>query len=457
MKNTFGTRYTLLALAGLSSLSLVAETPDKPNLILIFADDLGYGDPGCYGGKLVPTPAINSLAQEGVRFTDGYVTAPICAASRVGIMTGAYNQRFGMHWNSDRIAANIGEHKLLPQTMKASGYVTGHIGKWNISVDANKCFDEVYDLIDWSANYYTDSTGHYVGVNSPAEIASGKDHLGFWWKPAQKNEEYLTDRIGRHAVEFIENHKTQPFFLYLAFNAVHDPYHGKESDKKRFAGIREEPLNYYASMLSSLDENIGRVMKKLKDLKLDKNTIVVFTSDNGPMANVNGLNWPEKFPKEMIIGSAGPLTGRKAQFLEGGIRVPYIVRWPKRLKGGGIYNKPVSTMDIYATFCAAANARISEGTKLDGVDLMPYLTGQNPGMPHNTLFWKNENQGAVRDGNWKLLINQWEPRLQLYNLAEDIGEVVDISDENPDKVEHIYNQWLQWSEGLPPKAAGKVK
>jgi arylsulfatase A-like enzyme len=457
MNNTYRTRFTLLALAGLSGFSLVAETSDKPNLILIFTDDLGYGDPGCYGGKLVPTPAINSLAKEGVRFTDAYVTAPICAASRVGIMTGAYNQRFGMQWNSDRLTTNIGKHQLMPQTLKASGYVTGHIGKWNVAVDANKCFDEVYDLIDWKSKYYPDDTGHYFGVDNPAEVNSGKDHVGFWWKPAKQGEEYLTDRMGRHAVEFIDKHKTQPFFLYLAFNAVHDPYQAKESDKERFAGIRPEPLNYYASMLSSLDENIGRVMKKLKDLKLDKNTIVIFTSDNGPMVNVNVLKWPAEFPKEIIIGSAGPLTGTKAQFLEGGIRIPYIVRWPKRLKGGGIYTEPVSTMDIYATFAAAAKARLSEGTKLDGVDLIPYLTGLNKGIPHDILFWKNENQGAVREGDWKLLINTWEPKLQLYNLKEDIGEVVDMLEEKPDMVEHLNNKWLQWSAGLPPKASGKVK
>ena len=324
-----------------------ADTPAKPNIVLIFADDFGYGDPSCYGGTLVPTPAIDSLARDGVRCTDGYATAPVCAPSRCGLMAGAYNQRFGMQWNEDRRKYKLDEHQLLPQALRAAGYVTGHIGKWNIPRDAKECFDEIHDLIDWEADYFPDANGHYHGVDSQTEFASSK-RQGVWG-PERSGDEYLTDRIGRHAVEFVEKHKRggKPFFLYLAFNAVHTPLHAKQEHADRF-GKLPIALNFYASMVASMDENIGRVLAALPE-----NTLVAFTSDNGP-AKMPVEKWPDGWPKGMLNGSAGPLNGHKAQFFDGGIREPFLLRWPGKLKPGSVYRQPVSTMDLYPTFCAAA-------------------------------------------------------------------------------------------------------
>ena len=428
-----------------------AQVSAKPNLILILADDLGYGDTGCYGGKLAPTPAIDSLARDGVRCTDGYVTAPVCAPSRCGIMTGAYNQRFGIQWNEDRSKYGVGQHKLLPQALKPAGYVTGHIGKWNIGSEIKGCFDETYDTIDWEADYFPDKDGHYYGVDSETEHASSK--VQGVWGPEHAGAEYLTDRIGRHATEFIEKHKARPFFLYLAFNAVHSPWSAKTSNRERFAHIKEEPLNYYASMIASLDENIGRVLVKLKSAGLEKNTLVVFTSDNGPaMGNPNIKIWPTNWPKEILVGSAGPLSGWKAKFLEGGIREPFILRWPAQLKAGKVYQQPVSTMDFYATFCAAAGASVPADTKLDGVNLLPHLLGEKSGPPHEILFWKNGEQGAVRQGDWKVLISPWQPKRQLFNLADDLGEKHDLAAEKPELLEKLHKAWLDWSMSLPPRA-----
>ncbi len=437
-------------------LALVASAAERPNLVLIFADDFGYGEPGCYGGKLTPTPAIDSLARDGVRCTAGYVTAPVCAPSRCGLMSGAYNQRFGMQWNDDRRKYAFGRHKLLPQALRAAGYVTGHIGKWNVPVEARECFDEIFDLLDWEADYLPDANGHYFGVDSTNEFASSKRQC--LWGAERPGEEYLTDRIGRHAVEFITKHKGggRPFFLYLAFNAVHTPLHAKLAWKPRYAHLKP-PLDFYAAMVAALDENVGRVLAALPE-----NTLVVFTSDNGP-AKAGAQVWPAEVPKDLLLGSAGPLNGHKATFFEGGIREPFLLRWPGRLKAGGVYQQAVSTMDLYPTFCAAAGAPIPEGTQLNGVNLLPFLTGAQAGAPHDILFWKNGEQGAVRQGDWKLLLSPSQPKRQLFNLADDIGEKQDRATEKPELTEKLHKAWLDWSATLPPRAnpappkAGKGK
>jgi len=432
----------------------------KPNIILIFADDLGYGDVGCYGGRLVPTPAVDSLARAGVRCTDAYVTAPVCAPSRFGLLTGAYQQRFGMQWNEDqhlRVRPRLqlpDSHRTLPEAMREAGYVTGHLGKWNFVRDVKTCVDEAQDVMDWEGDYFPDPNGRYIGVDDPKKPASGKVH-GIWG-PRRPGEEYLTDRIGRHAVEFIEKHKAKPFFLYLAFNAVHSPWHAKAADRARFAHIQPPPLDLYASMIATMDENIGLVLAKLKELGLEENTLVVFASDNGPAMGSPYIKvWPDGWPEKVLVGSAGPLNGHKAQYLEGGIREPFIFRWPAKLKAGAEYRQPISTMDLYATFLAAAGAPVPTGTRLDGVNLLPYLTGEKTGAPHETLFWKSGTEGAVREGDWKLLVSGRNPQLRLFNLAEDVGEQKDLSSAKSDMTQRLHQAWLDWSATLPPRAAGQ--
>jgi arylsulfatase A-like enzyme len=206
-------------------------------------------------------------------------------------------------------------------------------------------------------------------------------------------------------------------------------------------------------MIASLDENIGRVLAKLKDTGLDQNTLVAFVSDNGPALGKSAIKvWPENWPKEILFGSAGPLRGHKAQFFEGGIREPFILRWPAKLKAGQTYRQPVSTMDFYATFCAAAGAPVPTATKLDGVNLLPYLRGEESRAPHEILFWKNGDLGAVRQGDWKLVIGTWQPKLQLFNLAADIGEQRDLAKEKQDLTAKLHQAWLDWSATLPPRA-----
>ncbi len=373
-------------------------------------------------------------------------------ARRCGLLTGAYPQRFGCQWNEDewrhpyRIPS---AHRTLPEALRAAGYVTGHIGKWNITRPVTNAVDEVQDLIGFAADYFPDAKGHYQGVDEPVRRNDSKVQgiIG----PVRPGDEYLTDRIGRHAVEFIDRHKSgpRPFFLYLAFNAVHSPFQAKKEWMAKHGELWPEPLNYYAAMTASLDENIGRLLARLDELGLASNTVVALTSDNGPSPELK-VGWPNGWPKQMIIGSAGPLSGHKGNFLEGGNRVPFILRWPGGLSAGRDYRQPVSAMDLYPTLCAAAGVRVPSETKLDGVNLLPFLRGDAPGAPHPILFWKKDEQGAVRSGEWKLLVDG--AKQQLFNLADDPAEKRDLASREPEVVRRLRQAWSEWSASLPPRA-----
>lgn len=332
----------------LAQSSLAAETV-KPNIVLIFVDDLGYGDPGCYGGKMIPTPNIDRLAAQGVRFTDGYVTAPVCGPSRVGLLTGAYQQQFGCYWNQDlwqKYGFRLPDgHKLMPQALHAGGYVTGHVGKWNITPDAKPYVDEAYDVLNWKGAYFPNADGTYLGVDGPD--FRDEPH---GWGPKIPGGEYLTDRLTRRAVDFIDRHAGGQFFLYLAYNAPHTPLQAKRDFAGQFRRLKDEPNQLYAGMVASLDEGIGRVMDKLAETGLDRNTLVAFVSDNGPARGADYLSgWRKEWPEETVLGSAGPLAGHKAQLQEGGIRQPFILCWPGHLAAGCVYRRPASTLDLYPT------------------------------------------------------------------------------------------------------------
>lgn len=439
-----------------------ASAASRPNLILIFADDMGYADAGCYGGRLAPTPNIDALAAAGVRFTDAYVTAPVCAPSRCGILTGAYGARFGMQWNEDQHPGDLRyripeAHKLLPETLAAAGYATGHVGKWNVSRPVSNAFQEASCVMDWKGHYFADDEDLFVGVDGHG----GKDVNGdepHGWGPDRPGAAYLTDTLTDRAVSFIRSHAPssgdgKPFFLYLAYNAVHSPWQAKRSEAPAFASLSSEPLRLYAAMLASLDANIGRVLRQLRESGVEGDTLVAFTSDNGPALGSDRIKgWKSEWPKEALMGSAAPLRGHKGQFFEGGIREPFILRWPGRLKAGTVYRRPSSTMDLYATFCAAAGAPVPAGTNLDGVNLLPYLDGAARGSPHERLFWLADGRGAMRRNDWKLLVSAEKPNLQLYNLAEDAGETHDRASERADLRDALHAEWLAWCGTLPPRA-----
>ncbi len=426
----------------------------RPNVLLLLADDLGYGDLGCYGGKEVPTPHLDRLAREGVRLTDAYVTCPACAPSRLSIMSGAYPQRFGMTWNDDRSAHSLpATQALVPEILRAAGYRTAQIGKWNLVRPAEAVFDEVHDYIEWESDYLPQADGRYIGSNATTSpgFASSKTQ---GWGPARAGDEYLTDRLARRAVEFIGRNTTRPFFLSVGFNAVHSPWQGRAADRARFAHLGHEVQQLYASMLAALDDGVGRILAALREHRLEENTLVIFLSDNGPAKGGPHIEgWKAEWPQRtLVVGSAGPLRGAKTDLWEGGIREPWIVRWPGRLPAGTDYRAPVIANDLLPTLAAAAGARIPAGTVVDGVDLMPFLRGEQAGEPHATLYWKIKSAAALRRGDWKLVMLEPQRTPQLYRLSDDPGETRDLAAAQPALTRDLLAAWTAWNAPLPPPA-----
>lgn len=453
-------RYLLVGLtlffAGWNTVLAGNESLRRPNVILINIDDMGYGDPSCYGGKLFKTPNIDRLATEGIRFTDGYVSAPVCSPSRHGLLTGAYQQRFGVQWNHDtwKIPGRENERvvplsqKHIDQAFKAAGYVTAMAGKINMEDYPNTTFDYEYSLTASGCHYFPDAEGNYAGVDGAPKPKGG------WtmrmWGPEREGDEYLTDRCTRQCIEFMDLHKDQPVFFYLAYNAVHTPLQAKKVDKPRVANIKSESMKLYAAMALAIDDNIGRLLNYLEKTDRRKNTIIVLVSDNGP-ANPVHLHipdwWPENTPYH-ILGQRGPLSGYKGIFREAGIRIPYIISWPGKLEQGKVYKQPVSTLDIYPTLCAAAQVKIPDSTTIDGVNLMPFLAGNYNEDPHKALFWYANRMGAARMGKWKFVVE--DGKHYLFDLENDIHETTNVSRKNPQVMEEIFGAYIGFRNQMPP-------
>jgi arylsulfatase A-like enzyme len=401
----------------------------KPNIVLIVADDLGYAELGVQGCKDIPTPNIDSIARSGVRFTDGYVSCPICAPTRAGLMTGRYQQRFGFETNPGPeayAAENFGlprTETTLAERLKTLGYPTGMVGKWHLGFKADltpprRGFDEFFGFLGGANNYLPGAARNTIlrGMEPVAE------------------KEYLTDAFGREAVAFIEKNKGRPFFLYLPFNAVHSPLQAIEKYSVRFPKIPEGNRRTYAAMTAAMDDAVGRVLETLRKNGLEENTLIFFLSDNGG-------------PTPQTTSSNLPLRGYKGQVYEGGVRIPFMMQWKGTLPAGKVDRRPVISLDLHATALAAAGATSKPEMKLDGVDLVPYLTAKSAGAPHDTLYWRFHAQRAIRRGDWKLVASRgtaWE----LYNLAEDIGEKNDLAAKMPGKVEELEEAWQAWNAQL---------
>ena len=435
----------LVGLCGASA----AEAAGKPNVLVIVADDMGFADVGFQGVKDIPTPNIDSLAKGGVRCTNGYVSGPYCSPTRAGLLTGRYQQRFGHEFNPGE--ADNGAPIGLPTTettianrFKDAGYTTGLVGKWHLGAapqfhPQKRGFDEYFGFLG-GAHTYVPGKG--------APIYRGTEVV--------EEKEYLTDAFGREAVAFVEKHKADPFFLYLAFNAVHTPMDATDERLARFASIQDPERRKYAAMLVAMDESIGKVLESLRAAKQEENTLIFFFSDNGG---------PTLLGTTINASKNTPLRGSKRTTLEGGIHVPFVVQWKgnKDLAAGTTYDKPVIQLDVLPTALAAVGVEAKGDWKLDGVNLLPFLTGKDKGQPHESLFWRLGEQHAIRRGDWKLVsydkavdeagtvsrpqqMKVTEERL--YNLAEDIGEANDLASSQPDKVEELRRTWKAWNQEL---------
>jgi arylsulfatase A-like enzyme len=437
MRNTsvFGLAVLAVGLVPVSAQDKAA----RPNVILILADDLGWGETGPQGGKDIPTPALDSLAKSGVRFTNGYVSCPLCSPTRAGLLSGRYQQRFGHEFNpgpeataSDDFGMDL-KQPTIADRMKALGYATGMFGKWHLGykeayTPPKRGFDEFYGFLGGAHPYLPE------GARARGSILRGAE--------AVDPPPYLTDAFGGEAVSFIEKHKDVPFFVYLPFNAVHSPLQAVDKYLKRFEALPDRRKTF-AAMLSAMDDNIGRVLDKLRELKIEERTLIFFLSDNGG-------------PTAQTTSGNGPLRGFKGQTWEGGIRIPFMIQWKGKLPEGKVSDVPVISLDILPTAVAAAGRAIDPAWKLDGVNLLPYLTGENAGRPHESLFWRMGEKKAARVGDWKMVVDRDIPKPALFNLAEDIGEKNDLAEKMPEKFKEIQAAFDAWEAQLEKPRWGRV-
>jgi arylsulfatase A-like enzyme len=405
----------------------------QPNIIIFLADDLGYADIGVNGCKDIPTPHIDSLAKNGVRFTDGYATHSVCSPSRAGLMSGRYQHRFGFEHNSgpERFAAeNFGlprSEPTLAERLKAAGYATGMVGKWHIGFTEGlrpheRGFDFHYGFLSGARSYEPDNPRE----NDPI-IRNGV--------VVKDEKEYLTDAFARESVAFLDRSKDKPFFLYVAFNAVHSPMEAPDRYAGRFPDLTGTRRTY-AGMLAAMDDAVGRVLTKVRDLGQEENTLVFFYSDNGG-------------PTPQTTSRNDPLRGFKGQFYEGGIRVPFLAQWKGKLPAGAVYREMVMGFDCHATALAAAGVPLPTDKPLDGVNLLPFLTGGNKGHPHDQLFWRAGDKHATRMGDWKLL-QERGGEAQLFNLKDDIGEMTDLAAKEEAKLKELQAAYAAWEKQMMP-------
>ena len=431
----------LLTLLGSAQRSLSAE---RPNVVIIVGDDMGYADVGFHGCQDIPTPHLDALAAAGVRCTNGYVSGPYCSPTRAGLLTGRYQTRFGHEFNpggSPDQGLPLSE-TTIANRLQAADYKTGLIGKWHLGAADDhhpnaRGFDEFFGFIGGAHPYVT-------GQGAP--IFRNREQV--------KETEYLTDAFGREAVAFIDRHQDEPFFLYLAFNAVHTPLEAQAERLAKFGDIADPKRRKYAAMMSAMDDAIGEVLAKLDADGLSDNTLVFFISDNGgPTMATTATN-----------GSINsPLRGSKRTTLEGGVRVPFLAKWPGKLPAGKVYEQPVIQLDATRTALAAAGVDTAGDDKLEGVDLLPFLAGENNDAPHKALFWRFGPQMAVRQGDWKLV--KYDPVVdggkkgatdaRLYNLAEDIGEEDNVIAEEPEKAQELQAAWDEWNKSNVPPLWGQ--
>ncbi|MGS2722597.1 sulfatase-like hydrolase/transferase [Porticoccus sp. GXU_MW_L64] len=398
------------------------KAAQQPNVLVILVDDAGYQDFGFQGSEEFKTPRIDSIAKAGVSYTDAYVSTPFCSPSRAGLLTGRYTQRFGYEFNlTHQPPAGVDgnymglavEEKTIADLMKARGYATVAVGKWHVGelpqFHPNKRgFDHFYGFLGGGSTYHPDNPKRQIRMERDGEPV--------------KPQSYLTDDFAREAASYIEQLKDQPFFMYLAFNAVHTPMDVLEKDMQRFAHIQDFQRQRLAAMTWSLDRAVGTVLDSLKEQGIADDTLVIFTNDNG--GDRVGL-WADNTP----------LRGVKGTLLEGGVRVPFAMRWPGVIEAGSQSSQTVSLLDILPSALSAAGAEVP--ANIDGISLFNDTKKPRP------LFWRYDNMAAVRDGDWKLLRFPDRPA-QLYNLAKDIGEANDLAAAEPDKVLELMQVLHAW-------------
>lgn len=419
----------------------MAIAADKPNIVLFYADDLGYNELSCYGGKYVSTPNIDSIAAGGLRLTQGYVSAPLCSPSRAGLMTGRYQTRFG-HENNKMAPGGLPlSERTLANRLKDLGYATAIVGKWHLGDSDDRLpmargFDEYYGVTGNPKSYFKPSG--FIDSRISSQVRTVED-------PAF----HTTEAFATRAAEWIETKKGQPWFLYLPFNAIHAPRESTAKYLQKFGHVSNENDRKLFAMTAAMDDAVGVVLRQIRALGLEENTLIFFISDNGAPMHPDGNK---------------PLRGNKHTTWEGGIRLPYLVQWKGHLPAGKLYEYPAIQLDVLPTCIAAAGGKVDPAWKLDGVNLLPHLKGETREKPHPTLYWRIDGRWAVRHDDWKLVHGEANDQApELFNLAVDVGEQHNLATTEPEKLVELKNLWNGWNaEQAPPqkpkdRAANKAK
>jgi arylsulfatase A-like enzyme len=428
------------------------DVPEKPNIVFVLVDDMGWKDPGFMGSDFHETPHIDQLASEGIVFTNAYANAPNCAPSRACLLSGQYVPRHGVFTVNSAERGSAKKRKLIPpknktelngkvitlaEALKQQGYSTCHIGKWHMG-DGKETSPEAQGF---DVNIAGDHSGHPKSYFGPFNMKNLKTDIP---------KEYLTDRLTDEAVKYIKAHKKEPFFLYFSHYSVHTPLQAKDSLIKKYEQKAAGQLHHhptYAAMVESTDQSVGRVLEELEKQGIADNTIVVFFSDNGGFGPATSM---------------APLRGSKGMMYEGGIREPMIVRWPKKIKNAGRCDVPVIGTDFYPTFLEVAGAQESSQI-LDGKSLLPLLLDPNAslnresliwhfpaylqnyqGMKNSSDYWRTTPASAIRKGDWKLIEYFEDGKLELYNLDKDIGESRNLADTYPEKLQELFSDLKAW-------------
>ncbi len=451
-KISFGVWFTASCFSGYSFDTNPSHN-EKPNIIFIMVDDLGWKDVGFMGSNYYETPNIDKLSSQGMIFTNAYANAPNCAPTRACLMSGQYSPRHGVYTVNNPDRGKSINRKLIPipnktvldsgfvtlaETMKFAGYRTGMMGKWHLGEENGTSPEEQ----GFDVNIGGCHQGHPVTYFSPYKNKFLEDG---------PEGEYLTDRMTDEAIKFIEESKNDPFFLYLPYYAVHTPIQPKPEVKKKYEGTPADGKQNnpaYAAMVETVDAGVGKIMNKLDELKLTGNTIVIFFSDNGGVGGITDMS---------------PLRGSKWMLYEGGIREPMIVKWPGKVDPGTRCDIPVTGVDYYPTFVKIAGIRKPSGLILDGKNIVPLFTGKNKYKKREIfwhfpaylqasknllpgLIWRTTPVSVIRKENWKLLEFFEDGHLELYNLEEDIGETNNLAAQKPGKSKSLHKKLLKWRE-----------
>ncbi len=443
-----------LFIVSLLAFSISISAAERPNIIVIMCDDLGYADVGFNGSKDIKTPELDRLAEGGTICSSGYSAHPFCGPSRMGFLAGRYPHAIGTPYNLPNTADGFKEADLggipvgeilLSKALQDSGYYTGLVGKWHLGVQSEfhpnvRGFEDFYGFLGGGHFYFPEK---YKPIYE-RQLKSGKEPINDYLLPLEHNgqeveeTEYLTDAFSREAARFIEDasQKDQPFFLFLSYNAPHSPLEAKEEDLAMYSHVNDKNRRVYSGMMQAVDRGVGRVVEALKKTGEYEDTLIVFTSDNGGKLSLGANNYPLKHGK----GSAS----------EGGFRVPFFFHWPEHVPAGKVFDHPVTSLDLYPTFLGLSGAKLPGGKTLDGLDIMPNLKeGSNP-RPGGMIFATRHRGGfseiSGRHDRWKVIRDSKEGPWRLYDLDTDIGETRDVSAYNPERLQELVAEVKEWTE-----------